>query len=265
MKKIDIEKQKDLLGKWTAHKIKIISDEGDVVYTKPEETNGNRDLTNRLAQVIVDMIGDIKELSFIDLACLEGLHGINLACIGAKKVTFMDVRKENIDKTKFSINAIGLNNCQVFLDDMRNLSPEIHGLHDVSVCFGFIYLFDCPEIFNIIKKIASVSNQAIIFDAIFKDDESTEVIYENRKYYGYVSFDKFDKSYTWGLYNDKYPENSEIRTFKFRLSSFIDYLDHLGFSSIYEVMTPFPANPKALNKTILAIKNKIIREELPLI
>jgi len=265
MKKADIEKQMDLLGKWTAHKIKIISDEGDLVYTKDGEPNGNRELMDRLTQVIVDTVGEINDLSFIDLACLEGLHGINLACMGAKNVTFVDVRKENIDKTNFSINAIGLNNCKTYLDDIRNLSGDIHGIHDVAICFGFIYLFDYPEIFETMKKISSVSSKAIIFDAIFKDDESTEVIYENRKYYGYLSFDKFDKSYMWGLYNDKYPENSDVRTFKFSYKSFIDYLNHLGFSSIYEVMVPIPANPNALNKTILAIKNKVIREELPLI
>ena len=99
MKKADIEKQMDLLGKWTAHKIKIISDEGDLVYTKDGEPNGNRELMDRLTQVIVDTVGEINDLSFIDLACLEGLHGINLACMGAKNVTFVDVRKENIDKT----------------------------------------------------------------------------------------------------------------------------------------------------------------------
>ena len=134
---------------------------------------------------------------------------------------------------------------------------EVIGSYDFSVDGG-----DSTVTEYILVKLPA---KAIIFDAIFKDDESTEVIYENRKYYGYLSFDKFDKSYMWGLYNDKYPENSDVRTFKFSYKSFIDYLNHLGFSSIYEVMVPIPANPNALNKTILAIKNKVIREELPLI
>lgn len=263
MKKTEIEQKRDLLGSWTAHKIKFVSDEGEIVYTKPGEGNGNRELMNRLSQVVVDIYGDIKNLSFIDLACLEGLHGMNFAAMGAKKVAFLEPRKTSMDRTKFAIDVLKLNNCVCFQDDMRNLSKEVHGLYDIVICFGVIYHFRVPEVFDIIKKVKDIANKAVIFDAVFiPDDKITKSYnYDGNEYFGHIWDEDFQKEGLWGPYDASLKEREIMKSWKFSFPSFIKYLTNIGFGSVYDICSPIIEN----RRTVLAIKGNRVRESLPMI
>lgn len=229
----------DRYGEWTNHNLRLpdgsytIGPELPKVITLPdgsqtqEKSNVEAKL-QRFLQVISDLCGgDFSTLRILDLACLEGLYGLELAMQGAQ-VVGIEGRESNLAKARFTAEAWGLDNIEFFCDDVRNLSPETYGSFDVVLCLGIFYHLDAPDIFKFMADIHRVTRQMAIVDThvSFKPERSYD--YDGRTYWGR---DYGEDHTAWGSIGN---EKSVWLT---RASLFELMLD-VGFSSVYECHQP---------------------------
>jgi hypothetical protein len=91
-----------------------------------------------IVQMVRDVAGrPLRELRVVDLACLEGMYRIELARQGARVVA-IEGREANLDKARPAQEALALDNLELYLDDVRNLSAKKYGRFDVvlATCTG---------------------------------------------------------------------------------------------------------------------------------
>ncbi|MFB2936403.1 class I SAM-dependent methyltransferase [Aerosakkonemataceae cyanobacterium BLCC-F154] len=246
-------------GEWTNHNIHL----GNGVYTITDQGNGSENKVRRILQIIADTVNKPWEkLRVLDLACLEGLYGIELALQGAE-VVGIEGRNANIAKANFAKDVLGLNNIQFVQDDVRNLSKAKYGSFDVVLCLGILYHLDLPDVFYFMETVAEVCENLAIADTHVSMNAEKCYLYKDQKYWGssYVehSFtatpEEKEKSLWASLDNQT--------SFWFTRYSLYNLLATVGFTSVYECHNPPVINyeRKRLNQetdrnTFLAIKGK---------
>jgi 2-polyprenyl-3-methyl-5-hydroxy-6-metoxy-1,4-benzoquinol methylase len=92
-------------GVWSAHNTHL----GQQVYTIDRDCrHGSGLLARAVLQIVADTAGrPIPELRVLDLACLEGLYGLEMALHGAE-VVGLEIREGHLAKAKFAAEALGL-------------------------------------------------------------------------------------------------------------------------------------------------------------
>src|SRR5262245_46168694 len=101
-------------GGWTAMSIHL----GGGLYTLPPTADGR---LRRILQIACDLAGKpLGQLRVLDLACLEGHYGLELAMHGAE-VIGIELREENLAKARFAKDYLHLANLSLYQDDVRNL------------------------------------------------------------------------------------------------------------------------------------------------
>ncbi|MBO9997490.1 MAG: methyltransferase domain-containing protein [Cyanobacteria bacterium SID2] len=211
-------------GAWTNHNIRLAPD----CYTMEPSPSGAEVKLNRFLQVVADFCGkDFSTLRVLDLACLEGLYGLELAMQGAT-VLGIEGRDSNLAKAQFAREVLELENIEFVCDDVRNLSPQKYGTFDVVLCIGIFYHLDAPDVFRFAENIAEVCTRLAILDTHVSSTAEKTYLYQGREYAG--------KSYTedhtaWGSIDN------EESTWLTRASLY-DLLGEVGFSSVYECHVP---------------------------
>ena len=258
MKTSEIKSRMEALGKWNSHNIKLMSDEGEEIWTRPEESNGNKKLMRDTVQLIQDVFGDIKELSFLDLGAMEGLHGLNIKCMGSKKVYINEGKEENYNKIVFAREALKLYGCPVSNTDAAKMqgNNEI----DIILCFGLIYLFDVPEVFEVIKNMYNMCIKGVIIDAVFEEvkapimdlgvvETEFKTDFEHIEYDGEIYYGNW-RNNDPSAYNSSLEHN---KSWHFTSESLRRYLDKVGFTTVYD--RKYPDNPEN-KRTFLCIKGE---------
>jgi ubiquinone/menaquinone biosynthesis C-methylase UbiE len=226
-------------GDWTNHNIQLAPD----LYTISPELTGADPKLSRYCQIVADHIfvpgakRSWQDLRVLDLACLEGIYGIEMALQGAQ-VVGIEGRAANLAKARFVQEVLGLKNIQFYQDDVRNLSPEKYGKFDVVICVGILYHLDDPDIFDFLSQIYNVCDRLAIIDTQLAIQPETKVTFQGQDYWGKkfiehqpgdTSDQKLDK--LWASLDN--PDS-----FWLTRPSFHAYLEQLGFSSIYECHHP---------------------------
>ena len=155
-------------GPWTAHCIHL----ADGLYTFDQPHADTR--VRRFLQIAADVTGaPLENLRVLDLACLEGMFGIEFALHGAS-VLAIEGRDKNMAKTRFVKDVLSLGNLELSLDDIRNFSVERHGRFDVILCLGILYHLDTPDAMDFVERIAQACERVTIIDTNFSmtDEES---------------------------------------------------------------------------------------------
>src|SRR5438132_8218599 len=141
---IDVIKKKkeiiDRFGAWTAGCIHL----ADEVYTFDDPFWDSR--LRRFLQIAADLTREpLNTLRVLDLACLEGQYGIEIALHGAD-VLAIEGREANLAKVRFAKDILSLDNLKVLLDDVRHLDVHRHGHFDIVLCLGILYHLDVPDV-----------------------------------------------------------------------------------------------------------------------
>ncbi|HIK33393.1 MAG TPA: methyltransferase domain-containing protein [Oscillatoriales cyanobacterium M59_W2019_021] len=242
----------DRFGPWTNHNIRL----QDELYTIGNHLVGSEVKVRRFLQAIADLTGQsFSELRVLDLACLEGLYGIELALQGAQ-VVGIEGREENLEKARFTKSVLGLDKIDFVRDDVRNLSPEKYGQFDVVLCLGIFYHLDAPDVFEFARNIERVCTRLAIFDTHVSRTREQSYLYQNREYWG--------RNYTED--ETLWASIGNSTSVWLTRPSLYNLLIDVGFSSVYECHMPMIPKyeqmrfrEEADRSTFIALKNKPIR------
>jgi SAM-dependent methyltransferase len=140
-------------GPWHSHNIHL----GDGVWTLSDRELVEGSRARRYMQVVTDAAAKpIEELRVLDLACEEGIFGIELARRGAR-VVGVEGRAGNVARARFAAEALGLGErYEVHGDDVRNVGGERYGRFDVILNIGILYHLDAPALFELVFELAAM-------------------------------------------------------------------------------------------------------------
>jgi 2-polyprenyl-3-methyl-5-hydroxy-6-metoxy-1,4-benzoquinol methylase len=136
---------------------------GGDLYTRQPALDGR---LRRILQIACDLAGQpLNQLRVLDLACLEGHYGIELALHGAE-VVGIELREANLAKARYVKDYLRLDRLTLYQDDVRNLSLEKYGQFDLVICSGILYHLDVPDMFHLVRRIFEVCTRLAIIDTL---------------------------------------------------------------------------------------------------
>lgn len=260
-------------GAWTNHNIQLAAD----LYTISPRPTGADPKLRRYCQIIADHLlqGDRtwQDLRILDLACLEGIYGLEMALQGATVVA-IEGREANLVKAKFVQEVLDLANIEFWQADVRHLSVEQYGKFDAVICVGILYHLDQPDLFEFLSQIAAVTQGIAIIDTQMAPRPETKITYGGQDYWGRVYLEHEPSASSQEKLNKLWASLDNPYSFWLTRPSLHNYLASLGFTSIYECHHPavlryeqMRAQEDQDRATLVAIKGnpvKIQANDLPL-
>jgi hypothetical protein len=73
-------------------------------------------------------------------------------------------RLANIEKARFAVDVLELENVELRQDDVRHLGRDTYGTFDIVLCLGLLYHLDAPDVFRLLEAMASVCSGMAIID-----------------------------------------------------------------------------------------------------
>jgi SAM-dependent methyltransferase len=258
-----LDKKSELVAKhgpWHAHNIHLQED----IYTMGPSIVGDEIKLRRIVQCVLDLAGrPLEKLRVLDLACGEGIYGLEFARQKANVVA-IEGREANIEKARLVKQILSLNNLQLAQDDVRNLSTEKYGVFDVVLCLGILYHLKAPDVFSFAERLGEVCRRICIVDTRVTLHPRTRYAYQGDIYSG-----------TWG--EEHWPGDSKDLKLS-RLGASLDdeynfwltrptvynLLSHAGFTSVYECHIPAEPRKPSNRITFVAIKGEPCHLSSPL-
>jgi SAM-dependent methyltransferase len=241
-----------LHGEWTSHTIHL----GGGFYTldEPSRIASNARRLRRFLQLAADLAEKpLAQLRVLDLACLEGMFGIEFALHGAEVVA-VEIRDDHIVKARFAAEALGLSRYEVRQDDVRNLSPDQYGNFDVVLCIGILYHLDSPDVFDVIKRMSSVCTRLLILDTHISNLRGRRLAVDGQTYRGRKIFEHLP--WTTAAQRARKPWASIDNPSSVWLSSasLESALQDAGFTSVSDCGVPALLEPRVNRATFAAVK-----------
>lgn len=262
VEEIRLEKSRivERYGNWTNHNIHLGSDS----FTMGKDVvTGAEVKLKRILQMVADVAGgSLEQLRVLDLACLEGLYGLEFALHGAE-VVGIEGREPSIEKARFAQRALGLENIRFFQDDVRHISVDRHGTFDVVLCLGIFYHLDKCDIPDFLSRLAEVCSRHLVIDTHLALQVNDVMVSQGRQYPGQTYIEHAPDSTPEQRLDNLWASLDNARSFWPDRASFFELLTGAGFSSIYECHQPpvakyvqMHALGQADRNTFLAIKGQ---------
>jgi 2-polyprenyl-3-methyl-5-hydroxy-6-metoxy-1,4-benzoquinol methylase len=248
-------------GPWTAHNFQLADD----LYTfTQDQEKFDLQLFNhalhlkRVLQVVSDVIPKpIAELRVLDLACLEGLYGLEFASHGAEVIA-IEAREPNIAKARFAGEALGLNNISFVQDDVRNLNVAKYGEFDVVLCLGIFYHLTVPDVFLFCERIFEVCKRLAIVDTHIALESNASYLHNQREYFGWTFREHATDASEEDRLKNLWASIDNETSFWFTRPSIYNLLANVGFTTAYSCNVPALPSKGADSDTLVAIKGQQI-------
>jgi len=239
-------------GGWSAHNIHL----GDDIFTMGNKLVNDELKLPRVIQNISDFTKKpFNELRVLDLACLEGMFGIEAAIQGAK-VTLLDGREQNITKSAFVKEVLGLDNVDVVKDDVRNISPEKYGKFDVILCFGIFYHLDKNDLYDFVKRMYDTSTDIVMFDTHITFTKNESFTAGGHTFYGEGYREHHVKATEIEKQSDLWKSLDNDFSFYLTKESLVRMLTAVGFTSVVESYSPPDQTKTKYRVSITAFKGE---------
>ena len=247
-------------GAWTAHIMHL----RDGLYTHEADraeleiqSMGHGIHLRRILQAASDITNQpLNSLRVLDLACLEGLYGIEFARHGAE-VVGIEGREANIAKARFAKDVLALDNLTLVQDDVRSLSAERYGHFDVVLCLGILYHLDAPDVFDFTRRLAEVCRRVTIIDTHLSSHANSSHTYEGQEYYGSTRVEHASGTAPEERLKSNWSSLDNEKSFWFTLPSLLNLLSLSGFTSAYACYNPaVPGWSEYGKTTLVAIKGQ---------
>lgn len=237
-------------GPWSAHNIHL----GEGLYTIGRRDTRDDVVVQRVVQTVADIMQrPLQTLRILDLACLEGVFGIEFARHGAS-VVGIEAREASLRKANFASQTLGLSNIKFVQDDVRNLSRDKYGEFDVVLCLGILYHLETPDAFDLIHRVSSVCRDLAIVHTHFSTGAKVHVEFQGRKYAGRRFLEHLPgaseqqkRQAVWGSLDNP-------QSFWMTRASLFNVLQDAGFTSVMECRIPYLPNQPDDHVTLAAIK-----------
>lgn len=239
-------------GAWTAHNIEIAPG----VFTMQDGPVGDDERIRRITQVVADL-ADVPwdRMRVLDLASLEGLYGIECALRGAR-VLSVEGRAENLAKTEFARDCLGLGNLETRQADVRDLTLARDGRFDVILCLGIFYHLDEPGLFDFAMRLGEMTSRLLIVDTHVALRTKTVVRWGGEEWSGkrFVehtagSTDEEVRARRWASLDN--PSSLWLTE-----ASLLRLLTRAGFTSVYLCRAPADGRQAEDRVTLAAIKGR---------
>ncbi len=238
-------------GPWSAMSIQLADGSYTMDVTQPDRR------LRRILRCCLDLSPrPISEMRVLDLACLEGQYGIELALHGAREVVGVDIRKGNIEKSRYVARQLNLNNIRFIEANVLELSRENIGTFDLVICSGIFYHIHQDSLESFAHTVADLCDHLTILDT-FVSSKDVEAINSNgRKYYG-RTYVEHDESTTMGeRISDVWASVHNTTSFWLTHHSLMNMLNTVGFTSILRQELPTMAATSDDRRTYVAIKGQ---------
>lgn len=246
-------------AEWTSHNIHLQDDVYTYDRSHPKfehQLTGHGFHVKRILQNVADAIKQpLNELRVLDLACLEGIYGIEFARQGAE-VVGIEGREENIEKARFAKEVLKLDNITFTQDDVRNLSVEKYGKFDVVLCLGIFYHINAPDVFDFAKNISEVCRQVLILDTHFGVLPNESHIYKEQQYYGWTFTEHSPTETKEQRLKKMWASLDNETSFWLTRPSLYNLLSNVGFTSVLTCQNPVAPSQWTDRETIMAIKGR---------
>jgi 2-polyprenyl-3-methyl-5-hydroxy-6-metoxy-1,4-benzoquinol methylase len=247
----------DRYGLWTSHNLQLQDDL--YTFTKDQATF-DQQLTNhgvhlqRILQIVVDIVQKpIGDLRVLDLACLEGIYGLEFARHGAEVVA-IEAREVNIEKARFAGEVLGLNNITFVQDDVRNLSVEKYGEFDVVLCLGIFYHLTVPDVFHFAEKLFEVCRRIAIIDTHIGLTSNASHTFKGQAYSGWIFREHAAESSQEDRLKQLWASVDNETSFWFTRPSIYNLFANVGFTSVYSCSIPATPKKGGDSDTFVALK-----------
>ena len=176
----------------------------------------------------------------LDLACEEGLFGIEFARRGAE-VLGVEGREVHVERGRFAKEALGLDNCEFVQGDVRELRPESHGTFDVVLCLGILYHFDAPDAMEFIYRLRELTTRFMILQSRIALKPKKQASFRGVTYSGTPVFEHPVKASNEQRIGRLRASLDNVEAFRLTKPSVFNLLLNAGFTSVLEVQHPRPA------------------------
>lgn len=231
-------------GEWTAHNLRL----RDQVYTfRADHPRFERQLQRhalhlrRILQIVADGAKKpLAELRVLDLACLEGLYGIELGLHGAE-VVGIEGRRASVEKARFAAGALGLDRVRIEEDDVRNFSVAKHGEFDVILCLGILYHLDTASVLRLVEQMAAACRGLTIIDTHVGLRSDHVTWHQGRRYEGWIYREHAPGSSPADRLKRVWASLDNETSFWISKASLYNLLSDVGFTSVGTVAMPMIA------------------------
>jgi 2-polyprenyl-3-methyl-5-hydroxy-6-metoxy-1,4-benzoquinol methylase len=239
-------------GPWTAMAIKL----PDGTYTRTPSPDHR---LRRILQVSRDLVGKpLSQCRVLDLACLEGHYGIELALHGCE-VVGIEGREASVMKCNFVKNELGLSRIRFFHDDVRNLNPEKYGVFDIIICSGLLYHLPAVDVWSLLQSMYETCKGIVIIDTFIALISQRTVKIDGSTYHGHIYHEHKETETEEEKQRKLWASLENNTSFWFTEPSLLNLIARAGFSSSFDVLTPtMPGNLRGRllrdRKTYVAVK-----------
>jgi hypothetical protein len=141
--------------------------------TSPAVGVGEAERVKFALKVVADR-ADLAGLRVLDLACCHGAFSGAFAAAGADVL--------GIDGRQVNLNHAG-GGARYELCDVRDLSPDRHGEHDVTLCLGILYHLEAPDALRLLGTMRQMTTRFAVIDTHTGADK-VSVTVDGRQYRG---------------------------------------------------------------------------------
>lgn len=222
-------------GAFTNHNIQLPNGQYTI---SADNLAGSEVKVRRMLQIFSDLgKKPISEMRILDLACLEGMYGIEMAMQGANVIS-VEGRPQNIAKAKFVADSLGLENIKFEQDDVRNVTKEKYGEFDAILNLGIYYHLDAPDIFSYIYNLYEACTDLMILDTNVSKTDEEQFEYNGHTYRGSRFVEHEEGRSQQDKIQDVWASLDNPNSALLSRASLYNLLNDAGFSSIYECHQP---------------------------
>jgi SAM-dependent methyltransferase len=239
-------------GGWQSHNVYV----GDGLWTISGDEYAPDVRLRRVLQLAADTATrPLSEMRVLDLACEEGVFGIELARRGARTLG-VEGRAVHVERARFAARELGLAGFEVRQGDVRELSAEREGEWDLILCLGLLYHLDAPDVFEFVHDMAAMCRRALVLDTHVAVAPRKTREHRGRSYSG-TSYREHSPGAGAAEREDNLRASLDNReSFWLTRPSLFNLLVDAGFTSVLESQAPRTEEQGADEVVLVAIKGE---------